>query len=426
MARKVTSKGSAKAFRDRADAGRRLGAELAWLKGQDVVVLAVPRGGVPVAVEVAAALQAPVDVLAVRRVDLPGKDSLPIGAVGEGGVDVVLDEVVRLAGAPRLVVAQAQRHAREELEAAVSAYREVAPDLPLAGRVAVIVDDGAVTGATVRVACRVARARGAERVVVALPVAAPEVLAVLAEERADVVRALFSSREVLELSTWYDELPELTDDRVRAALSAATGLSLAVVDLTGSAGPGPVLTPVPQARGLVVLAGPGSAATATALRGRGWATLLLGTLAEGLYDAVDELVAATREALGRPEFAELPTAWMGSGAAVQVMLEAAAELGAPVQAVVGRGGRPDLARAVLPNVAAPTLLLAAARDRRSQEHARAALSWMRCASDLKVVPGASEGFDDPVAEPEAALLATDHALRWLDTHLAHGRAPHHV
>lgn len=404
------------AFRDRTDAGRRLGAELAWLRDQDVVVMAVPRGGVPVAVEVAAALGAPVDVLAVNRVDLPGRPDLALGAVGEGGIDVVLDEVVRLAALPRLVVAQALHHARRDLEAQVSAYREVAPDLPLAGRVAVVVDDGAVTGATVRAACRVARARGAERVVVALPVAAPEVLAVLEEESADVVRALYSAGAMSRLADWYDELPALTDDDVRGVLSRATGLSLAVVDLT-SAQRG--LTVVPRATGLAVLAGPGAGVTASVLREHGWCTLVLEDLPDALYDAVDHLVAATRAALVQPGCEDLPTAWVGSGDAVRVMLEAAAELGAPVQAVVGRGGRPDQARAVLPNVAAPTLLLVAARDRRSQEHARAALSWMRCLSDLKVVPGAGEALDDP----ENAALATDHALRWLEAHLGH-RAGH--
>ena len=418
MTRTVTGK----VFRDRRDAGRRLGEQLAWLRGQEVgqevVVLAVPRGGVPVAVEVAAALDAPVDVLPVRRVDLPGRLGLGMGAVGEGGVDVLLDELVRAAAVPRLLVAQAQHHAREELEAQLTAYREVAPDLPLAGRVAVVVDDGAVTGATMRAACRVARARGAARVVVGVPVASPEVLAVL-EQEADVVRALYAPADFLALEDWYDDLSPLTDDDVRSVLSQATGLSVAVVDLTALDG---ALTPVPHAKGLAVLAGPGLGATAAELRDDGWTTLVLGELAETGDAAVDRLIAATRTALAQPPCAGLAAAWVGSGDAVRAMLEAAAEIGAPVAALVGRGGRPDLARAVLPNVAAPTLLLTGARDRRSQEHARAALSWMRRECDLKVVPGATADF----TEPEAQLVASDHIRAWLTAHLVRPGARHHV
>ena len=400
-----------KVFADRKDAGRRLGEQLGWLRGQDVVVLAVPRGGVPVAVEVAAALDAPVDVLAVRRVVAPGRLDLALGAVGEGGVDVVLDEVVRVAAVPRLLVAQAQHHARVDLERQLSAYREVAPDLPLAGRVAVVVDDGTVTGATMRVACRVARARGAERVVVAVPVAAPEVMAVLQQEEADVVRALYAPSEFGALEDWYDELPPLTDDDVRSVLSGATGLSLAVVDLGAVDG---ALSLVPHPKGLVVLAGPGLAVTAQELRQDGWATLVLGDLTETGDEALDRLGAATRGALAQPACAGLAAAWVGSGTAVAAMLEAAAEVGTPVAAIVGLGGRPDLARAVLPNVAAPTLLIAAGRDRRTHEHARAALSWMRCDSDLKVVPGATESFGEPGVERAAA----EHARVWLAAHLA--------
>lgn len=414
----MTGKVAGKVFHDRRDAGRRLGDELGWLRGQEVVVLAVPRGGVPVAVEVAAGLDAPIDVLPVRRVDLPGRLGLAMGAVGEGGVDVLLEELVRAAAVPRLLVAQAQHHAREELEAQLTAYREVAPDLPLAGRVAVVVDDGAVTGATIRAACQVARARGAARVVVGIPVASPEVLAVLQEE-ADVVRALYAPADFTSLEDWYDDLTPLTDDDVRSVLSQATGLSIAVVDLAAVDG---TLTPVPHPKGLAVLAGPGLGPTATELREDGWTTLVLGELAAGGYAAVDRLIAATRTVLAQPACAGLSAAWVGSGDAVRVMLEAAAEIGAPVAAVVGRGGRPDLARAVLPNVAAPTLLLAGARDRRSQEHARAALSWMRCDSDLKVVPGATAAF----TEPDAALVAADHTRAWLAAHLVRPGARHHV
>lgn len=394
-----------KVFRDRRDAGRRLAEELDWLRGEDVVVLALPRGGVPVAAEVSAALGAPLDVLAVANVELPGEAGLAMAAVGEGGVDVVLDEVVRLAGVPRLVLAQAQQHAREALEGEVAAFREVVPDLPLAGRVALVVGDGAVTGATARAACRVARARRAERVVVAVPVAAPEVLAVLQEE-ADVVRALYAPAAFTGLEDWYADLAPLTAAQVRAALLAATDAP-AVVDLTAV---GEALTVVASPRGLAVLAGPDLGALGGALRRQGWTTLALPDLPEG-EEGRERLVSATLGALEQPGCVGLRVGWVGIGPAVRTLLEAAAEPGAQVEAVVGIGGRPDLARAVLPNVAAPTLLLAGARDRRAQEHARAALSWMRCDSDLFVVPGADPGDPDPVALP------AERTAGWLAHHL---------
>jgi putative phosphoribosyl transferase len=403
-------KAQKKAFRDRQDAGRRLAAECEWLRGQDVVVLALPRGGVPVALEVAAALGAPLDVLGVARVCLPGRPELAMGAVAEGGVTVVLDEVVRLAGVARLPLAQAQQHAREALDAQVEGYRDVAAHVPLAGRVALIVDDGATTGASLRAACRVARARQAERVVVAVPVGAPEVLAVLEEEEADVVRALYAPKDFAALEDWYDDLAPLNDEQVRVLLAQASGLALDVIDLTAVEGD---VTPADQAKGLVVLAGDGLARIATTLHDDGWTTLTLADLDAAEDQAGERLLAATRSALGHPACAGLPVGWVGSGAAVQVLLQAAAELGAPVDAIVGRDGRPDLARAALPHVVAPTLLLVGARDRRGMEHGRQAMAWLRCESDLRAVSGTTKPFGEPDPEGVAGELVAS----WFAAHL---------
>lgn len=404
-------------FLDRRDAGRRLGEQLGWLRGQDVVVLALPRGGVPVALEVAAVLGAPLDVLGVRKVGLPGRPELAMGAVGEGGVEVVLEEVVRVAGVGRLQLAQAQAHARAELEDQLAGYRGVAPHLPVAGRVALIVDDGAVTGATLRAACRVARARHAERVVVAVPVAAPEVLEVL-EGEADVVRGLLAPSGLAVVEDCYGDASPVTDEQVRALLADRSGLRLQVIDLTAVDG---VLTVPDDARGLVVVAGEGLATTAAALRAEGWGTLVIDDLGGPLNEAVDRLLAATRAALTRPACAGLPVGWLGADLTVPVLLAAASEQGAPVDLLVCRGGRPDLARPVLPQVVAPTLLIVGARDRRGVTLARQAMVWLRCESELRVVPGATASFAEPGSHGAAVALTE----RWLTAHLTREEAVRH-
>ena len=160
-------------FRDRKDAGQQLADLLREERGPDVVVLGLPRGGVPVAAEVAGALSAPLDVIVVRKVGVPGQPELAMGAVGEGGVRVVDERVVRLAHVSPEEFARAgdASGTRWRVRAALPG-RPAA--VPLTGRVAVVVDDGIATGSTARAACSVARALGAARVVLAAPVCARE------------------------------------------------------------------------------------------------------------------------------------------------------------------------------------------------------------------------------------------------------------
>jgi putative phosphoribosyl transferase len=158
-------------FADRVDAGRRLAKRLEHLRDRDVVVLGLPRGGVPVAFEVASALNAPLDVLVVRKVGVPFQPELAMGAVGEGGFRVVDERVVERAGISPDELLGAERRARTELESQVARFRRGRERVDLAGRVVVIVDDGIATGSTARVACQAARGLGAREVVLAVPVA---------------------------------------------------------------------------------------------------------------------------------------------------------------------------------------------------------------------------------------------------------------
>ena len=171
---------------NRTDAGRRLAGEVARrLAGQDVVVLGLPRGGVPVAFEIATALSAPLDVIVVRKIGVPFHPEWAMGAIGEDGARIVHQRAMTMAGVSEQAFAEVEERERRELERRIRQFRGDRPRIPLRGRTAVIVDDGVATGSTARAACQVARHLGASRVVVAIPVGAPDAVARLEEEADD-------------------------------------------------------------------------------------------------------------------------------------------------------------------------------------------------------------------------------------------------
>ncbi|MGO9207342.1 MAG: phosphoribosyltransferase, partial [Candidatus Limnocylindrales bacterium] len=190
-------------FRDRADAGRQLAEELKQRLGhEDVVVLGLPRGGVPVAFEVARALDAPLDVIVVRKLGVPYQPELGMGAIGEDGVRVLNDEVLAMARVDEDEVAAVERSERIELERRATRFRGDRPRTSLVGRSALVVDDGIATGSTARAACQVARAHGASRVILAVPVAPRTSLALLAEA-ADELVCLATPEEFFAVGQFY-------------------------------------------------------------------------------------------------------------------------------------------------------------------------------------------------------------------------------
>jgi len=206
-------------FRDRYDAGRRLGTALAERDIHDAVVLGLARGGVPVAYEVAVALDAPLDVLVVRKVGAPSNPEFGLGAVAEDDVVLLDDAAVRRFGGNRDLEA-AVNHERDDLDRRVKRYRGNRPPAAVTGRTAIVVDDGIATGGSAIAGVRTMRKRGADEVIVAAPVAAPSSVARLRNEADDVV-CLDTPEMFLAVGSFYGDFDQTTDEEVVALLERA-------------------------------------------------------------------------------------------------------------------------------------------------------------------------------------------------------------
>jgi putative phosphoribosyl transferase len=208
-------------FKDRSEAGRCLAERLAAYAGRDdVVVLALPRGGVPVAFEVAAALRAPLDVFLVRKLGVPWHEELAFGALSSGGVIVLNDRVVELSGLDSFAIDEVVRQAQCELERRERLYREERVVARLAGQVAIAVDDGLATGASMRAAVSALRRHAPARVVVAVPVAPIESCEILREE-ADEIVCVVTPEMFHSVGAWYDDFNQTSDAQVQDLLRAA-------------------------------------------------------------------------------------------------------------------------------------------------------------------------------------------------------------
>ena len=429
-------------FRDRLEAGRHLAEALrrTGIVDPGAVVLGLPRGGVPVAFQVAEALAVPLDVLVVRKLGVPFQPELAMGAIGEDGVRVENVDVLRSAGLGSTDLAEAERRERPELERRATLYREGRPRLDVRGRCAIVVDDGMATGSTVRAACRVLRAHGAARIVVAVPVASQMAVTELRPE-CDAVVCLEVPEPFYAVGEWYRDFSQTVDAEVvdllrRAAVdreSGAGGRDEANAPVTdqeiefraGAVSLAGRLTIPPVAKGAVLFAhGSGSSRhsprnrrVAAVLQRSGLATLLLDLLTpaeepqrSNVFDVrllADRLRDATRWVANRPELATAPVGYFGASTGAAAALWAAAQPECPVAAIVSRGGRPDLALPLLPAVTAPTLLIVGGQDELVLELNRKAQVELRCENHLAVVPGATHLFEEPGALDAVARLARD-------------------
>ncbi len=356
-------------FRNRRDAGRQLAAVLAPLGDDEPVVVGLPRGGVPVAAEVAEALGARLDVIVVRKLGVPFQPELGMGAIGEGGVRVLNDDVVRIAGVSAREVAEVEDRERAELERRARRFRGDRAAVPLAGRTVIVVDDGIATGGTARAAVEVARAHGASRVVLAVPVAPPDVVTSMREVADDVV-CLATPVAFSAVGQWYEDFTQTSDAEVERLLDAnAAASDPAVAEVTIPVGAvelaGQLAIPAAP-RGVVVFAhGSGSSRhsprnryVAQVLQDEGLATLLFDLLTpeeeidrHNVFDVelLGRRLAVVTEWLGeQPTTGRLPTGYFGASTGAAAALWAAAEPGSRVCAVVSRRGSPRPGRPSTP------------------------------------------------------------------------------
>ncbi len=405
-----------------------LAQDLAALASEHPVVVGLPRGGVPVAYEVARALDAPLDVIVVRKVGVPFQPELGVGAVGEDGVRVLDTAMVRRLGIAPDELSAVEDRERAEVERRAARLRLGAPRVPLDGRTVVIVDDGVATGGTAKAAIQVARAHGAARVVVAAPVGAPESVAQLASV-ADAVVCPVQPSYFGAVGAFYDDFAPVTEDEVVSLLAANRVVDGQVhVPLDGTYLEGELSVPSP-AHGVVVFAhGSGSSRhsprnrfVARALNEAGLATVLLDLLTAdeasdraNVFDVdllTQRLVAAVDWVVGSPRTTGLPVGIFGASTGAAGALCAAAAMPDRVEAVVSRGGRPDLAGDALEAVRAPTLLVVGGRDEVVLELNERAAARLTCEHRLVVVPGATHLFEEPGTLEAAANLASAWFLR---------------
>lgn len=420
-------------FKDRQDAGRRLADRLSALNIEKPIVIALPRGGVPVAFEVARKLGAPLDVLMVRKLGAPDQPEYGIGAITETGYTWINEQAAADAGVSADALAVIQREKAGEVDELIRHFRRGRPLSEVRGRTVILVDDGLATGATAIVSCQYLRTQGAKAIILAVPVGAPDSLRRLAFEANQVI-CLERPRGFMAVSHWYEHFEQIPDREVTDLLFQSRELHGRPREINEeiriSVSPdqtleGQLVVPA-SPTGLVLFAhgsgsgrrSPRNLRVARALNEAGMGTLLFDLLTpeESLdrrlvFDIpllADRLKLATRYVREFERLRHLPLGYFGASTGAGAALHAAADCGPEeIAAVVSRGGRPDLAMPRLPEVRTPTLLLVGGDDLPVIEMNREALAHL-VFGKLVIIQGATHLFE----EPGTLEAVASHATTW--------------
>ena len=438
-------------FADRVDAGRQLAQQLQdFANRTDVIVLGIPRGGVPVAFEIASSLSAPLDIFLSRKLGVPGHEEFAFGAIAAGDGRYLDKEVIQAAGISSYQIEQVTNRVKELLNERAQLYRGDRPPLNVTDQIVILVDDGIATGASAYAAIHSLRQMKPAMIILAVPVMPASVYGWLQDE-VDKLVCLSAPEDFYAVSRFYADFGQVSDQEVITLLEKAREMppkserfsdrhmntQEVSIDLGAIRLPGTLSIPA-NPTGLVLFAhGSGSSRrsprnrfVAEILQSRGLSTLLFDLLtsdeehvdqqtSQYRFDIpllAERLIGATRWIERATSVRDLPIGYFGASTGAAAALIAAAELPHLIRSVVSRGGRPDLAGEYLPRVEASVLLIVGGKDYLVLRLNQAALRKLRCKDKhLVVIPKATHLFDEEGALEQAAR----HAAEWFDRTLEH-------
>jgi putative phosphoribosyl transferase len=435
-----------KLFSKRVEAGRRLAAALSGVVDSNAIVLAIPRGGVAVGFEVANSLAIPLDIIVPRKIGAPNNPELAVGAVTEEGIIILDDRIIGYLQVTREYIREESERQRQEIRRRLRLYRGDIPYPNLKNREVIIVDDGIATGYTMKAALASVRRKGARKVVVGVPVGPSDTIKDLKKE-ADSVFCLHTPEHFYAIGQFYEDFAQISDEDVvrlleigrRAAIDHEGSMKHAAEeDKSGEelvripAGTGNIegsMVMPSKVEGIVVFAhGSGSSRfsprnqyVAKILNEAGIATLLIDLLTKEeeeidmqtrklRFDTellAERLIGATEWIKKNPSTKRLSLGYFGASTGAAAALIAAVKIQPEhVQAIVSRGGRPDLAMKYLPKIEAPILFIVGELDDIVIDLNKEAMKHLRSEKRLEIVPGASHLFEEPGKLEQVARLAT--------------------